>query len=66
MKNSDVFVLSSISEALPTVLIEAMTCGVPVISTRYPSGPDEIITDSVNGILVPIKDEKAMVNAIIG
>jgi len=63
MKNSDVFVLSSISEAFPYVLLEAMICGVPIITTEYPSFKD-IITNNINGISVPIKDEKTLANAV--
>ena len=46
------------------VILEAMCCGLPVISTAYP-GSSEIITNEVNGILVPMADEKAMAEAIM-
>ena len=65
MARSDIFVLSSLTEGFPWVILEAMTCGIPVVSTRCPSGPDEIITDGVNGLLVPVDDEKALSEAIL-
>ena len=61
---SSVFVLSSRSEGMPNALIEAMAAGVPCVATRCEMGPEELIEDGVNGLLVPVDDAKAMANAI--
>lgn len=59
-----VFVLSSISEALPTVVIEALALGTPVVSTDCRSGPREILEDGRLGRLVPVQDPQALADAI--
>ncbi|MFB2974890.1 glycosyltransferase [Microseira sp. BLCC-F43] len=65
MAKASVFVLSSIEEGLPTVLIEAMAVGTPVVSTNCESGPDEILDNGKYGELVPVGDPDAIAMAIL-
>jgi glycosyltransferase involved in cell wall biosynthesis len=59
----DVLAIPSRSEGMPTVMIEAMLMGVPVISTRVGAAPD-VLTDGVTGLIVPPEDPAALGEAM--
>jgi len=64
MKRASVFVLSSKWEGLPNVLIQALACGCPVVSTDCLSGPSEILKSGEYGYLVPVGGAQAMAEAM--
>lgn len=62
IRQADALLLSSNYEGFPMVLVEAISRGLPVISTNCPTGPQDIINQK-NGILTPMNDATAFANA---
>ena len=60
MTNSSIFVLSSIYEGFGLVIVEAMSCGLPVVSYACPCGPKDIIEEGKDGFLVEVNDEQTL------
>ncbi|MEM6724664.1 MAG: glycosyltransferase [Bacteroidota bacterium] len=65
MKRANAFVLSSDFEGAPNVLYESMICETPIISTDCPTGPSEILEEGALGVLVPLRDRKALADAML-
>lgn len=62
---SEMLVMSSHYEGFPMVMIEAMACGLPVVSYDYKCGPRDIIADGENGLIVPDGDIEALARAMM-
>lgn len=57
MTNASIFTLTSVFEGFGLVIVEAMACGLPIVSYACPCGPQDIITEGKDGFLVKVNDE---------
>ena len=64
LNSLDIFVLPSITEGFSLSTVEAISCGLPVVVTRC-GGPEEIVTENLNGIIVKTHSENELAKAIL-
>jgi glycosyltransferase involved in cell wall biosynthesis len=64
MVGADIFVLPSVSEAFPNVILEAMAAALPIVATRV-GGVPEIVTDGVNGFVVSPRNPRALAEKVL-
>ena len=65
MRYGDIFVHSALHEGFPLTLIEAMSLGMPMVSTDCNYGPNELIENGKSGVLVPVADPGKMASEIL-
>ena len=65
IKDAALFVMSSDFEGFPNALLEAMVVGLPVVSTDFSTGTARTLIGEKNGLIVPVRDQKALSNAIV-
>ena len=65
MHESACYLLTSVSEALPMVLLESMYCGTPPVAFDLRVGTGSIITDNVNGYIIPDRSEDIFAEKIL-
>ncbi len=63
LQEADVFLLSSLSEGISNAVLEAMACGLPVVTTDC-GGMTEAVTDGMEGLVVPVRNPEAMAAAL--
>jgi glycosyltransferase involved in cell wall biosynthesis len=63
LRSADIFILPSLEDGLAFTVLEALACGLPAITTPN-TGASDLIQSGVNGEVVPIRDPKAIADAV--
>ena len=63
LARADIFCLPSYREGVPNALLEACACGLPIVTTNVP-GCRDVVTDGLNGLLVPVRNAVALADAL--
>lgn len=63
--NSSIFIMTSLFECFPMSILEAQTCGLPVVSFDCNYGPADIIDDGKSGFIIPVDDNKEFINKVV-
>jgi glycosyltransferase involved in cell wall biosynthesis len=63
LAKADIFCLPSYREGVPNALLEACACGLPIVTTNVP-GCRDVVTDGLNGLLVPVRNAVALADAL--
>ena len=66
LAQAEIFALCSAYEGFPNSLLEAMSCGVPVVAVNQAGGLEEVVRQEVDGLLLPDADERALAGALVG
>lgn len=65
LSQGGIMLLASKAEGLPMIILEAMTCGLPMVSLDSPCGPADLIEDGVTGFCTPYSDDDAFVRSVV-
>ena len=65
MLESSLYVMTSLTECFPMVLLEAMGCGLPILSFDSPNGPRHIVKHNEDGVLVEYLNSKALAHSLM-
>jgi glycosyltransferase involved in cell wall biosynthesis len=63
LARADIFCLPSYREGVPNALLEACACGLPIVTTNVP-GCRDVVTQGLNGVLVPVRNAIALADAL--